>query len=36
MGAGAEAPDVDADTGTGKEGDVEARCFSEYPVLNYG
>lgn len=25
---GAEAPDLDADIGTGKEGDVEARCFS--------
>ncbi|KAH8080129.1 hypothetical protein HD553DRAFT_317436 [Filobasidium floriforme] len=24
---GAEVPDLDTDTGTGKEGDVEARCF---------
>jgi hypothetical protein len=23
-------PDLDTDTGTGKEGDVEARCFSEF------
>jgi hypothetical protein len=25
--AGAEVPDLDTDIGTGKEGDIEARCF---------
>ena len=27
---GAEVPDLDNDVGTGKEGDVEARCFRTY------
>jgi hypothetical protein len=27
--ADAEVPDLDVDVGTGLEGDVEARCFSE-------
>lgn len=30
METDAQVPELDADTGTGTEGDVEARCFSEY------
>lgn len=28
-------PDLDTDTGTGKEGDVEARCFSEFELCSH-
>lgn len=31
--AGATLGDADPDTATGKEGDVEARCFREYRFL---
>lgn len=31
----AEVPELDADVGTGTEGDVEARCFSETPNTQY-
>ena len=33
---GAEVPDLDTDTGTGKEGDVEARCFSRSTLSSCG
>jgi len=33
----AEVPELDTDVGTGTEGDVEARCFSELlPGLSGG
>lgn len=33
--AGASAGDADPDTATGKEGDVEARCFRKFPIFSY-
>lgn len=33
--ADAEVPELDNDVGTGTEGDVEARCFSESPLVIY-